>query len=570
LDAAFLRRFVAANAAVPLFMLGWDAHRGQLGLNGVNFAIHTTGLIGLLLLLLSLAVTPLRRLTGWNILIALRRTLGLYACFYLCVHLSIFYWYDRAASIRDTIHEVLVRRYLQIGAVSLGLMLLLAFTSIGAVVTRLGARRWKMLHRLVYVAAILGSIHYCLLVKADLRQPLVFAAVLGGLLGFRVVQYGMDGRTKRLKRDAMSSARRGPRFWSGELQVLRIVQETPDVRTFRLGPKEGGRLPFIHRPGQYLNLALTIDGVRVNRSYTIASSPAQTSFCELTVKRKANGYASRYLHNALREGDSLKVSAPSGRFVFTGTEANEVLLIAGGVGVTPVMSILRYLTDCSWPGQIYFLFSVRQQRDVVFSNEIESLRRRFPNLHVYVTLSNETDSSWAGERGHITGEMLRRQIPDLKRLPVYLCGPDPMMTGTRAILLESGVSEGQIRTEAFTSAEPSIAIPRGRVEENLPIEVVSASGSIGLAGSAIPTVHFRRSGKVAELPTGLTILEAAEDVGLEIPFECRSGICGQCKTKLLAGRVTMDVEDALSAGDRSNGIILACQAHSARDVTVDA
>jgi ferredoxin len=166
--------------------------------------------------------------------------------------------------------------------------------------------------------------------------------------------------------------------------------------------------------------------------------------------------------------------------------------------------------------------------------------------------------------------MLRRLVPDLKKVPVYLCGPDPMMTGTRAILLESGVSEGQIRTEEFTSAEPAIAMARGPVEENLPLEVVSAGESHGLADGAIPTVHFRRSGKVAELPTGLTILEAAEDAGLEIPFECRSGICGQCKTKLLAGQVTMDVEDALSAQDRSYGIILACQAHSARDVTVDA
>jgi ferredoxin-NADP reductase len=216
------------------------------------------------------------------------------------------------------------------------------------------------------------------------------------------------------------------------------------------------------------------------------------------------------------------------------------------------------------------LFSVRQQQDVIFSKEIASLQRRFPNLHVYVTLSNETASAWAGERGRITAEMLLRLIPDLKKVPVYLCGPDPMMTGTRVILLGLGVPEGKIQMEAFTAAEPNIAIPRGSIEKNLPLEVVSTGESIALAAGAIPTVHFRRSGKVADLPLGLTILEAAEDAGLEIPFECRSGICGQCKTKLLAGQVTMDVEDGLSAGDRSNGIILACQAHSARDVIVDA
>src|SRR5664279_4386294 len=149
------------------------------------------------------------------------------------------------------------------------------------------------------------------------------------------------------------------------------------------------------------------------------------------------------------------------------------------------MSILRYLTDCSWPGQIYFLFSVRQQRDVVFSNEIESLQRRFPNLLVCVTLSNETESSWAGERGRITGEMLRRLVPDLKGLPIYLCGPDPMMTGTRAILLEMGVSEDQIKVEAFTAAGPAIAMPLGQVDKDQPPEGVSEGEPNALTGGAI-------------------------------------------------------------------------------------
>ena len=94
--------------------------------------------------------------------------------------------------------------------------------------------------------------------------------------------------------------------------------------------------------------------------------------------------------------------------------------------------------------------------------------------------------------------------------------------------------------------------------------------STALRADPIPTVHFRQSRKTTDLPARLTILEAAEDVGVEIPFECRSGICGQCKTRLLEGQVTMDVEDALAPGDKANGIILACQAHSDNDVTVDA
>jgi ferredoxin-NADP reductase/DMSO/TMAO reductase YedYZ heme-binding membrane subunit len=568
LDATFLRRFAAATAVVPLVMLGWDACRDRLGPNGIGFALHTTGLVGLLLLLVSLAVTPLRRLTGWNTLIALRRPLGLYACLYLCVHFAVFYGFDRASSIRDTLHEVLMRRYLQIGALGLGLMLLLAATSVSTVVTRLGPRRWKRLHRLVYLAAVLGSVHYCLSVKADLRQPLVLAGVLAGLLAVRVTGLAKDGRTKSARRGTPAVPARSPRPWTGALQVVKIIQETPDVRTFRLAPEVGDELPFTHRPGQYLNLALTIDGIRVNRSYTIASSPARTSFCELTVKRKSDGHASIYLHDVLREGATLQVSAPLGRFVFAGGEASKVLLVAGGVGVTPVMAMLRYLTDSSWPGQIYFLFSVRQRRDIVFSKEIDSLQRRFPNLHVSVTLSDERDSAWVGERGRITSEMLQRFVPDVRQFPVYLCGPAPMMAGTRGILRDLGVAERQIQVEAFTPVAPAVAMPRAAGDNTVPHEEVAQSRD--LAGGSVPTIHFKRSGTTADLPGGSTILEAAEQAGVDLLFECRAGICGQCKTRLLAGQVTMDVEDALSAEEKSNGFILACQARSVRDVAVDA
>ncbi|HWL89349.1 MAG TPA: ferric reductase-like transmembrane domain-containing protein, partial [Polyangiaceae bacterium] len=298
LDAPFTRVLVLVNGGVPLALLGLDAWRHQLGVNGVNFAIRTTGLLALLFFLFSLAITPLRRWTGWNVLIAPRRALGLYGFFYLCVHFTIFFGFDRGASVSSTVHEIVSRRYLQIGTLALLLLVPLAITSTDAMVARLGAKRWKNLHRFAYLATSLGALHYYLLVKADVRQPLVFAAVLFILLSCRVVWYQIDRRKRRAK--AAVPARLPRRFWSGELRVLRIFDETPDVRTFRLGMDGGADLPFVHQPGQYLNIVLSIDGVRVNRSYTIASSPTQSSYCELTVKRKPDGRASRHLHDALR------------------------------------------------------------------------------------------------------------------------------------------------------------------------------------------------------------------------------------------------------------------------------
>jgi DMSO/TMAO reductase YedYZ heme-binding membrane subunit len=266
IDARFAKRLVMINAAVPLALLAWDAATHQLGANAVNAAIRTTGLVGLVFLVLSLVVTPLRRLTGWTQLIAVRRNLGVFGFVYLALHLAIFFWFDRAASVASTLEEILNRVYLWFGAGSLLLMIPLAVTSTDRMVSRLGAR-WKRLHRLSYPIAIGGVVHYYLLVKSDVRQPLGFAIAVGALLGYRVVQHELDLRAElRAARGKLATARPARRkFWSGELVVARIFDETPDVKTFRLALPGGGPLPFTFAAGQYLNVSLTIDGKRANR-----------------------------------------------------------------------------------------------------------------------------------------------------------------------------------------------------------------------------------------------------------------------------------------------------------------
>jgi len=440
-------------------------------------------------------------------------------------------------------------------------------------VSRLGAKRWKLLHRLAYPIAICGVVHYYLLVKSDIRQPLAFAIVLGGLLAYRVVRHYRDLRAEvRAAHDKLALARsatpRKKRFWSGELKVARIFEETSDIKTFRLVALDGGPLPFDYAAGQYLNLALTIDGKRVNRSYTIASSPTRADYCEISVKQAAGGHGSRHLHETLREGSVLKVGAPAGRFVFAHDQAKRCVLIAGGVGITPMMSTVRSLTDRCWPGQIYLLFSVRTRRDFAFRDELAYLQARFPNLHVLVTLTNDPEGAWDGERGQISREMLERFVPGLTRGPVLVCGPDPMMTAMRRLLVDRlGVPDAEVLQEAFVSplAAASDLVGTGDGVEARPGDPAEAR----LNGQPA-SVRFQRTGKSGELSDGLTVLEAAEDAGVAIPFECRSGICGQCKTHLVSGAVTMEVEDALTTGDRAKRLILACQARAVGDIVVDA
>lgn len=563
----FTKYVVILNFAVPAILLTWDALRGQLGANPVNFAIRTTGLLALLCLVLSLAVTPVMRLAGWNWLGQFRRTAGLYAFFHTAAHFLLFFLLDRAANLRDTVSEIVLRPYLMIGSVGLLIMIPLAVTSTNNMIRRIGTKRWKWLHRSAYIAACSGALHYYLLVKADTTWPIIFAAVIGVLLTYRVVDHYLavlgEARRYRLGKPTRA-AQTGPvRSWSGQMRVAKIFQETPEVRTFRLVMPDAARLPFEHQAGQYLNLTLPIEGRKIRRSYTIASSPTRSGLIELSIKREANGLASRYLHDQVREGDLLEVTAPAGKFTFNGKESQEIVMIAGGVGITPLMAKIRYLTDLGWPGQIRLIFSIKTAEDYIFRSELEELQRRHSNLRVTVTATRESDPTWQGERGRISPALLLRAAPHLSASRVHLCGPTEMAQPVIEMLMELGVPEDQIKFESFAS--PS----RKQNSADAP-EPLSAPTKKEAAPSEEATLEFARSGKSIGQLRGQTVLDLAESHGIEIPYECRAGVCGQCKVSLLRGRVAMDSDDALTAEERSQGLILCCQARCLDDVLVDA
>ncbi|MCZ2075819.1 MAG: 2Fe-2S iron-sulfur cluster binding domain-containing protein [Bryobacterales bacterium] len=364
--------------------------------------------------------------------------------------------------------------------------------------------------------------------------------------------------------------------WTGRLRVARIFQETPDVKTLRLAEPEGGPLPFTHLPGQYATLTVEPDGKPVKRSYTIASSPTKGDCLEITVKREEFGLVSRYLHDHIKEGDELPITAPSGYFTFTGKESDSIVLIAGGVGLTPMMSVVRYLTDRGWAGDIYLLYSCRTSRDFIFREELEYLQRRHPNLHVLATMTRAEGTVWMGLRGHFNKDLIAVAVPGIASRRVHLCGPPAMMDAVRQVLEELGVPKEQIKTEAFGTAKraPKPAAVTGTSTEP-PVRPTSAQTAATLVAAApatapLPVVRFTRSGKFAPLTPDKTVLEAAEEAGVEIDNSCRSGTCGSCKVKLLSGSVTMDCEDALEPGDKAQNLILACQAKASGEITVEA
>lgn len=543
---------------VPLAMLAWDAHAHKLGVNAVNFAIHTTGFMAVLCLLLSLLVTPVRQLTSWNWLVQFRRSLGVYAFYYAVAHLTIYFWWDRGHDLGSTFYEITHRYYLAIGFASLSLMAPLWATSFNAAIRTVGGTGWKRLHRLAYVAAGLACFHYYLQSKADKRLPEVFIAALAGLLVWRVVAavvrlIRMPATAKHTAATAIPGAKL--RAWRGDLKVVGMFGETASVRTFRLATPDGGPIPFAFRAGQFLNLSLLIDGKRVSRSYTIASPPTRDGYVELTVKREENGHVSRFLHDMLMNGHAIAVSAPAGRFTFDPASADAVLMIAGGVGITPVMSILRDLTDRSWPGKIDLVFSVRSASDVIFADELRYLAARHPNLRLHITITRDAPADWSGSRGRISADLLKKLVPDAAVRPAFVCGPDAMAAAARGELLALGVPADRIILESFT---PAAAPPSPDYRTDAGTDTAAA------------TVTFARSNRSAPSPAGKSILDVAESVGVPIDYQCRSGICGTCRCKLLSGSVTMAVRDGLSDSDQAEGYILACQAHATEDVTIDA
>jgi ferredoxin-NADP reductase/DMSO/TMAO reductase YedYZ heme-binding membrane subunit len=579
----FAKSIVWLNCAVPLILLARDAVAGRLGANPVNFAIRTTGVLSLIFIILTLTITPASRMTGWGWLGQFRRVLGLYAFFHAGLHFLIFFWFDRAASVLGTLSEIAMRTYLMVGIVGLVLMAPLAITSTNGMIKRLGPKRWKLLHRLVYVVAIAGAFHFAMLVKADLTQPIAFAVPIALLFAWRLGAHYFQLRRESYQfrnpvavAAALAPASTGalvakPKHWSGQLRVVKVFQETQDVRTFRLVSTTGQRLPFNFLPGQFLNVSFVIAGKKVNRSYTIASSPTRIGSCELTVKREAKGTASRHLHDSVDAGTHIDVYAPAGRFTFTGVEADSLVMIAGGVGITPLMAKIRYLTDIGWTGDIYLVFSVKTERDIIYRDELDYLRSRFPNLHVTVTLTSPEGNSGGWERGRISPDLLNRAAPQISTRRVHICGPTEMTEAIRQMLRDLGVPAQSIKSESFTSPARATAQALGAASTNGTLAATAQSSepaATAVNGAAMLT--FVRSGKSLPISAQKTVLEAAEDCGVSINYDCRSGICGQCKIKRLVGHVTMDTEDALTPVDRANNLILSCQARCIDQVAVEA
>lgn len=185
-DIKFHKILIFLNSLVPLALLAWDAFFSKLGANPIEFFLRTTGVLTLVFLLITLAVTPLRKYYGWNNLVKFRRMLGLYSFFYGFLHFVTYGIFDKSFSVSAIASDVWERPFIAVGMLAFFLLIPLAVTSTNGMIKRLGGKNWARLHKLTYAAAIFGVVHFWMIVKSDVFYPLLFGLVLAGLLGYRI------------------------------------------------------------------------------------------------------------------------------------------------------------------------------------------------------------------------------------------------------------------------------------------------------------------------------------------------------------------------------------------------
>lgn len=328
------------------------------------------------------------------------------------------------------------------------------------------------------------------------------------------------------------------------VRVVAIERETADAVTITVEPCDAGR--FIHQPGQYLTHCLEIDGVPLRRAYSISRAASERSL-SCTIKQVPNGRVSRYLNAELAVGDEYSIRGPSGHFTLAAAPSGPLLLIAGGAGITPIMSLLDAALANDPSRHIHLIYANRSERDVIFAQRLADCTKAHANLTLIEVLSQPADR-WTGPRGRIDAERIQQWVPHLLHSSVFLCGPSGLMDGVGDGLLALGLPAERLHREDF----------------------LSASRAAGQRPTQPQKLRFGRSDQAVEQGVGQSILEAGLAAGLALDFSCTVGGCAACKLKVTAGEVVHDEPNCLSDAERREGWILACCAYATGPVAVDA
>jgi 3-ketosteroid 9alpha-monooxygenase subunit B len=331
----------------------------------------------------------------------------------------------------------------------------------------------------------------------------------------------------------------GRKFY--QVPVAEVIAETDQAVTivFALPPEL--TQVFAYRPGQFLTLRIPApDGGSVARCYSLCSSPVTDDALAVTVKRIAGGLASHWIGDHVSAGTVLDVLPPAGTFTPRSLDA-DLLLLAGGSGITPVMSILKSALHAG-RGRIVLIYANSDERSVIFARQLRELQSSAPHRLIV--------AHWLdGLQGPPDVTALRELARPYANFDAYICGPDLFMAAVRQALAELGVPAARLHVERFLS-----------LAEN-PFEASETAGGV----AAALEVDLDDEARTLDWPAGRRMLDVMIDAGLDPPYSCREGICGACACRLVAGQVEMAHNEVLEAADLADGYILACQSVALSD-----
>jgi len=327
------------------------------------------------------------------------------------------------------------------------------------------------------------------------------------------------------------------------LRVEAINWETADTATFFFARLSHKKVYYI--AGQFITLVFTHHDEEIRRSYSLSSSPDE-ELLAITVKRITNGEISRFMLTKLKQGDIINAVEPAGRFTIPQfTEPKDIFLFAGGSGVTPVFSQLKYILNRPGESKLTLIYSSQDANAVLFKAELDQLAMQHSGrLKIIYLLSSE------GNRLNniIVERLVRQNINfDFNKAEFYLCGPFAYMRMIRLTLLYMGLEPEQIRKENFV------------------IETVAVIGSPVNYPPRNIRIHFRNEMHDLTVAENQSILQAALQNNIPLPYSCRAGMCSTCMAKCTGGKVEMTVNDVLTDADLALGWILTCTGHPVSD-----
>jgi len=359
-------------------------------------------------------------------------------------------------------------------------------------------------------------------------------------------KYGFDYQAKRGEVRSLIDTLHPQRL---NMTVSEITRETASAKSIKLVCEGGCQPPF--QAGQYINIFVETGGIRTSRPYSIASSPTQTGYYEITVRRVEDGFVSNYLLDELKLGDKLNSSSPSGNFHYNPVfHGNKLAFIAGGSGITPFMSMIREVADKNMGRRMHLFYGSRAEDDVIYRDELDRIAADHRNFTWDLVIS-EPASSFNGLQGFINAGLIKEKLEGLD-WTFYVCGPEAMYNFCLPELTKLSIPARKIRVEVM-GAPKNIAAHPGWPGN------VKAGDVFKVAIKGRKTISA-----VASEPLMISL----EREGVVIPALCRSGECSLCRTKLLSGKVYQPNGVKLRKSDRTFGYIHPCMAYPITDIEI--